>query len=103
MSKFTPGPWRIVDKGIRAEKGYICFLADWPHHYEGQDKRYADELVERDANAHLIAAAPDLYEACRGAVVTIEALFADLGRDPSNNDNYCRLKDVLLKVEGGRP
>lgn len=65
-ASFTPGPWSVkVDdqSGIgRTHSVYICTKAGWP---EGQLARVnvQDGLGEREANARLIAAAPDLYEA----------------------------------------
>lgn len=53
MSGFTKGPWRIAGKGtIRAGDGWIGRI-----HWRN-----------RDANARLIAAAPDMYEALKAAV-----------------------------------
>lgn len=52
------------ERGVRSKGGYICFLPK-PNHYSGQDKRYEEELSENKANAKLIAAAPDLYEALK--------------------------------------
>ena len=46
----------------------------------------------RDKLAAQLAA---LREAGVGARITIEAAYADAGRDPANNDNYCRLVDAL--------
>lgn len=66
-SKWTPGPWRIVDG---SQSCHCCFdksivadiFQDWD-----EEKSYPKNLCETldctDADAHLIAAAPDLYEA----------------------------------------
>ena len=64
----TPGPWKatftsITARGVRAERGFVCFLPK-PMHYSGQDERYENELEENHANALVLAAAPDLLEAC---------------------------------------
>lgn len=68
-AKFTPGPWKIGNEGIgpvskEEDQSYGMLLpvayievVDWPENHE--------------ANAHLIAAAPDLYEALK-AVLEIE-------------------------------
>jgi hypothetical protein len=71
----TPGPWKIVftsitARGVRAEKGFICFLPK-PTHYSGQDERYENDLEENHADAHLIHAAPDLLEACENIMKLI--------------------------------
>ena len=67
MNKHTPAPWKSTfqlnnERGVRNSGGYICFLPK-PHRYSGQDERYENELKEYEANAKLIAAAPELLEA----------------------------------------
>lgn len=65
-ARFTPGPWRVhvePDFSIhRTPAVYVCGQEDWPN---GQLARIntMDGLGEKEANASLIAAAPDLYEA----------------------------------------
>lgn len=66
--KFTPGPWRFVDDGECSidtpgdntcrfiGKNSLPFAASFQHSAFGKD-----DIC--DANAHLIAAAPELYEA----------------------------------------
>jgi hypothetical protein len=51
-AKHTPGPWHVGGGDIRDAKSYAVALID-PR----------DKLGERDANARLIAAAPEMYEA----------------------------------------
>lgn len=57
------------DLGVRTSEGYICFLPK-PHHYDGQDERYAEEMIEYKANANLIQAAPLLYETLKDIMET---------------------------------
>lgn len=74
--KWTPGPW-VVDFGSVISQaqslhkgrthGYGCgndFVADLN---DGEYHEYTDR-DEQDANANLIAAAPDLYKALEGMV-----------------------------------
>ena len=56
------GPWYITNHGIRNISGHICEIKR-PCRYPDQDERYAIELAERQADRHLISAAPDLLEA----------------------------------------
>lgn len=73
MSKHTAGPWIIVDEGflgIEIHSANARDLADAPMHYAiARDiggRRHGDhfdDYNEVDANARLIAAAPDLLEA----------------------------------------
>lgn len=60
--------WRIQyateTVGIRDENGFICMMTK-PRRYAGQDARFNEEMAEMQANARLIAAAPDLLEAVK--------------------------------------
>jgi hypothetical protein len=63
--RFTPGPWMTEGNDIGGWQIWhdslcICQRSDWPH--------YAERSA---ANARLIAAAPDLYEALDDAVVLL--------------------------------
>lgn len=62
MSTYTSSPWWVTDAGVRNDGGYIC-LINKPSRYYGQNERYEKETTERQANAQLIAAAPQLFEA----------------------------------------
>ena len=57
MSKHTPGPWRVVDSWndymVESQNGEEIIWQDGPH----------DTPTINEANARLIAAAPDLLEA----------------------------------------
>lgn len=71
MSKHTPGPWYVMDKGFQRrypvptvyapgdELRYIAFCQDLPSF---------GEPTNNLANARLIAAAPELLEALKYAV-----------------------------------
>lgn len=65
MSKHTPGPWMVSPyntMGIFDDKKRPIAVA-----YEGVHS-YDIELPEREANAKLIAAAPEMLEALRACV-----------------------------------
>lgn len=75
----TPGPWRVSTIGlmndgalpVSSDQGQIARVsaqADFPR---GQG--HNSECAERDANAHLIAAAPDLYAALDGLLGLLDA------------------------------
>ena len=71
----TKGKWRVVrdsqkHPGVRNDSGFICFTPG-VFKYTDQEERYIEELQERKANAHLIAAAPDLLEACKSILSVI--------------------------------
>jgi hypothetical protein len=56
--QFTPGPWHVVG---RAEEYNLAVCAPRPGNEDRLDSVLGDEHAE--ANARLIAAAPELYEA----------------------------------------
>lgn len=65
---FTPGPWVASKFGTQVLTGdswsTICVLGDAPEWEDQRGKRELEYAWERkEANAHLIAAAPALYEA----------------------------------------
>ena len=72
--KHTPGPWEVQDDefmtSVVIEDGEICDIV--------QDDRPEKENL---ANARLIAAAPELVEACRVALIYLNALMQDLSGD----------------------
>lgn len=85
---FTPGPWRFVPIPSRRAKGFAYYGIA----IEGENPRLFG-TTDTEANARLIAAAPDLYEACKAA---LEFLRDDLeDGDPSVDDAAMReLMDV---------
>lgn len=102
MSKYTPGPW----------KSYLnCDLSFFSHGVFSDNaehnKRYGDKkgaLVvsltsgqTNEANAHLISAAPEMFE-------LLEDLDAIMGTALHNghHDLIQRTKDILLKARGGK-
>jgi hypothetical protein len=81
----TPGPWKV--RPSHDATGYPCYFI---HGISGEQKHHEPTLV---ANARLIAAAPDLLEACEDALYTLS--FAN-GDCP-----VCkRLKAAIAKARG---
>jgi hypothetical protein len=89
-TKFTPGPWKIdmgfgdwgmpithkvfVGDQIYAEKHTeICSIYSAQPYCMGEQQRVRDKYQTDKANAHLIAAAPELYEALEKFVLWSEA------------------------------
>ena len=63
--KHTPGPWRVVGSEVW---GCRFRLADGRGTYDEKDRR------RRNANAQLIAAAPELLEAAKLALEVLEGM-----------------------------
>ena len=85
--KHTRGPWNVyfenhklrVDADGKKNKRYICNMVQYGN--AGKPLYYYDAEA---ADARLIAAAPDLYFACRAALITLE-----------DDENYYKYKDVV--------
>jgi hypothetical protein len=77
-NKHTPGPWSRTfgatgKLAVRAKDGHICKMIQ-PVFYNGQTDRHEEEMITMYADAHLIAAAPELLEACIALVARMESV-----------------------------
>lgn len=103
-SKFTPGPWRAIKNSsyieISSEHGGIGDACMSGHAFDGGDC-FGDTAT---ANANLIAAAPELLEAC----LRIQAQFRQAGVESKAGslnpieDNAAQVDAVIFKALGGR-
>lgn len=75
MSKHTPGPWEAVCNDVCVD-GKILFLGT------------GEDYSKRAANARLIAAAPEMLEACVAAMRYDEAI-RGCADDPDKMSTYC--------------
>lgn len=124
--KWTPGPWRFdygdsFDHGEDGEaNGFEILLGAANPRVNGRCRsidriRYAEDIfpednerAEAEANARLIAAAPDLAAQLEDARITLEEAAKLLARDyPSvanNLVNQCAIRcgDALAKARGER-
>jgi len=82
MNKHTPAPWHVANGvQIRSERDQIAKV--WMmRHGEGK------------ANAHLIAAAPDLLESLENCVELIELI------SPVEGDEIRRARSAIAKARG---
>jgi hypothetical protein len=100
MANFTPGPWRVCSKDgivgvdVRSQSGRrvaatygICNQARTSKAREARDK-------QDRANAHLIAAAPEMYEALK-AIEAEHIAFGSLTPDAIR-----RAAAAIAKAEG---
>lgn len=74
--RYTPGPWKVIgdSAGIQGGDGFIvadATRAKNPKVYSGKNK--GDEK----ANAHLIAASPELLEVCKETLNELESMTTD--------------------------
>ena len=58
MIEYTKGEWKVVSGMVETSTGIPIARMD-------REPGNGTIPVERDVNAHLIAAAPDMYEACQ--------------------------------------
>lgn len=102
MVKHTPGPWNVMEPAanedgiavvgggqpLSSEEGMVAWCQRYMH-TDGHD-------TENMANARLIAAAPELLEACK---VGIESI------DPVTENAEVRkiLRDAINRAEGQEP
>lgn len=104
MSRFTPGPWHLmVPESLKLEANGFTVVADTARHairgiYEPQksevDNATAHALDE--ANARLIASAPEMLDALLFLLQTFEELGA-----PSNLVGVVAAKKAIAKATGG--
>ena len=92
MNKHTPGPWfAVADKGqtiIRTSRSSAAFS---PLAIVKGDKR--DTLKDQEANARLIAAAPDLLEA-------LSEIINDGGKFVMTNETHRKARAAIARARG---
>lgn len=101
ITKHTPGPWKVSQRdaegnlttpAIFANGVIVAVVSELPGGYE--------------ANANLIAAAPELLEALKALVKSNEehneAVSEVIGKPTGWHDGYLNdARDAILKAEGG--
>ena len=93
MSKHTPAPWKVVpslNEIVNADHGLLRYDIR-------ADYTLIGALYENEADARLIAAAPDLLQALKTIYV-----WADSGTGMKDFDDIATLADeVIAKATGG--
>ena len=90
-TKFTPGPWLF--SSYRSGNSVIVI--------DGKEFDVATvNYPNRDANAHLIAAAPELYEALDGLLADITEYQEINNLGGQNNHWQVKAKAALAKARG---
>ena len=114
MSKHTPGPWKSRASGARSASFSVIaemderLVASVPPRFHGPGDS------DGQANARLIAAAPDLLEACALTINRVCQLcylgvaFVSIGTHqvPDGGITPCQavyLRSVVAKATGGQP
>jgi len=85
---YTKGELRKAGLRVETDKVFIA------------DCNQSDNLNEMDANAHLISAAPDMYEACKKTLLLLQYITTgdfEIGKDKPVRD---LLEKVIAKAEG---
>lgn len=91
MDKHTPGPWSAAPEGNEREWGVdagkwgIAICADAP----GKGSA--------EANARLIAAAPELLESCMRLIGSLGVMIGD----PDNDGDIVFARAAIAKAQGG--
>ncbi|HEY7305765.1 MAG TPA: hypothetical protein VH601_16690 [Bryobacteraceae bacterium] len=96
---FTPGPWAVV-----ADTDSGCLIGETEFWFIVAPESGIASDEQDDANARLIAAAPELYEALRfvEAITTEELSFAKVGTGAEVALRHANRKarEALAKAEG---
>lgn len=94
-NRWTPGPWEIDEQGHIWGDGmqvaHINYAEDFPC-----EENEADCQAMCEANARLIAAAPELFKACTMALAFIESCYeSDIDEERSPEGNQLRAAIAL--------
>jgi hypothetical protein len=102
MSKHTPGPWEFDGTSyIWADMSSGKMIAQIRGWGWLQKKGEEAAIAEQEANAHLIAAAPELLEACASIVVSIASKTKYLeGCDCADCQSIRLVYAAIAKAEG---
>lgn len=92
MSEFTKGPWTAINNGY-------FFQISIPWETNGEVDKYCRNIASayhNEANANLIAAAPDMYEALE--TVCGACVYVKLAGEKCCE--YCVIRKALRKARG---
>ena len=91
MSQHTPGPWKVED-------GIFVVGPDKLSIFGGASTKRSDEVCE--ANARLIAAAPEMYDLIFRYMHIWDGAHSDPVDKPQSGCLVCTARTLLAKVEG---
>jgi len=97
MNKHTPGPWHFIDSGPEhqiTQLGRFTICSD-PHNLGMLRREYVVHGVKTEANARLIAAAPELLRALIG-IRAFDGRYADGTKMDAEDFKFNR--DAIIKA-----
>jgi hypothetical protein len=96
--KHTPGPWEAVQNNPDSDLTYTIMAANQPiaDVYESGTAEHNQES-EDTHNARLIAAAPELLAACKGAIAELNTYWKG---DYAGRPLASELRAAIAKAEG---
>ncbi len=106
MSAHTPGPWRAVRNGsfwqFNGADGFQIgdVAASLCLRNRGNGPVEAEDWATSEANARLIAAAPELLEALRDAALQLESVATKFGEPGSGNTIIIKARVAIAKATG---
>lgn len=93
MSNYTPGPWKAVHRGKHWNNPSVENYEIW----WSEDGELVVDQVYEEADAHLIAAAPELLEALKNLYAMVLGECPSLLRDDHHDD---MIRSAIAKAEG---
>lgn len=97
MSAVTKGPWLAKRLATYDEPGYVIL---WPDKGGAHMRRLDYRGCFTEADARLIAAAPELYEALVACVADMETTEDFYGKHPAAQDVIANARAALSKATG---
>jgi hypothetical protein len=110
MSKHTPGPWRVdeTDRVVADNAKNFLRTREHPEFIVANNVYISGPRIERQANARLIAAAPEMLEALKkvewfGKRIDEQPFCPDCGNYKSyGHMTGCELDAAIRKAEEGQ-
>ena len=93
MAEHTPGPWLVHTDGCNQVWTTVGLVAEV---HDGNDEGVNDK-ERAGANARLIAAAPDLLEACKWALGHMKAFYEVWSEESDEGGQTSAAEDFILK------
>lgn len=98
-SKWTPGPWQVASGGVVETKGGGSCIA-WVRAKDSSGKpNHYPEPGSAEANARLIAAAPELADALRALVLSVETFAPEYAECDGWNGALISARATLAKID----